>query len=125
MKKEEINVHEAISNLINERLKKHLDKKIESSTCLEIYQDIFYTLTEIFKQTAAPLGNESANILSQMYYDCVSVETSSGMQELDPNIFEKRAAFDNIPTKEIALMATMMRGTPFAPVFLSQIKKRS
>ena len=90
-----------------------------------MYQDIFYSLTEIFKESETPLGNESANFLAQMYYDCVTLQTTSGPMELDPNIFEKRATMSNIPTKELALMATMMKGTPFASPLISEIKRRS
>lgn len=118
-------LHETISKLLTDKLSRNKDKKLDRETCTSIYQDIFYTLTELFKQSETPLGNESANLLSQMYYDCVTVQTTSGPMELDPNIFEKRASLDNIPTKEIVLMATMLNGTPFAPIFISAVKKRS
>lgn len=114
--------HEAITKLLTDRLQKRLHEKLDRSTCTEIYQDIFFTLSEIVKEAETPLSNESVNLLAQMYYDSVTV---NGNQELDPNIFSQRAKIENIPTNELALMATMMNGTPFAPIFISSIKRRS
>ena len=116
------NVHETISKLLTDRLQRRLDQKLDRSTCMEIYGDIFYSLTELIKESQTPLSNESVNLLSQMYYDAVTI---NGNQELDPNIFTKRASVNEIPTNELALMATMMSGTVFGDVFISAIKKRS
>ena len=118
-------LHETISKILVDRLERNKGKNLNRETCTSIYQDIFYSISEILKESNTPLGNESANFLSQMYYDCVSIQTTSGTLELDPNIFEKRAKLENIPTKEIALMATMMRGTPLVAPFVSEIKRRS
>jgi len=118
-------LHQAISKLLTDRLAKNNGKRLNRETCTEIYQDIFFSITELFKESSTPLGNEAANLLAQMYYDCVTLQTSSGNSELDPSIFEKRASTDNVPTKELALLATMMNGTPFAPVFISAVKRRS
>lgn len=115
-------VHESISSLLNERLKKRISEKVDKSTCLEIYQDIFYTLTEVFKQSEVPLENEAVNLLAQMYYDSVTINDN---EELDPHIFTQRASLNNVPTKQLALLATMMRNTPFMPIFLSEIRKRN
>ena len=115
-------LHETLSRLLNDRLQRRIDQKLDRSTCMEIYGDIFYSLTEVIKQSETPLCNESVNLLSQMYYDSVSI---NGNQELDPNIFTKRASIEEIPTKELALMATMMNGTPFGDIFISAVKKRS
>jgi hypothetical protein len=57
-----------------------------------------------------------------MYYDSVVV---NGNQELDPTIFTQRAKIENIPTKQLALMATMMNGTPFGDIFIAAVKRRS
>ena len=114
--------HESISNLLTGRLQKRLHEKLDSSVCTEIYQDIFFTLTEVIKEAKTPLSNESVNLLSQMYYDSIVV---NGNQELDPNIFTQRAKIDNIPTRELALLATMMHGSPFASILVHAVKKRS
>jgi hypothetical protein len=114
--------HEAICGLLNDRLQRRLNDKLDRSVCMEIYGDIFFSLTEVIKEAQTPLDNEAVNLLAQMYYDSVTV---NGNQELDPSIFTQRAKMENIPTKELALLATMMNGTPFAPIFISEIKKRS
>ena len=115
-------VHETISKLLTDRLQRRLDQKLDRSTCMEIYGDIFFTLTEIVKQAGTPLDNESVNLLSQMYYDSVTV---NGNEDLDPTIFTQRAKIENIPTKQLALMATMMNGTPFGDIFITAVKRRS
>lgn len=115
-------IHDSVVNLLNERLKKKINEKFDRASCLEIYQDIFYTLTEVFKQSDTPLENEAVNLLAQMYYDTVTI---NGNQELDPNIFTQRANLENVPTKQLALLTTMMRGTPFMVFFISEIKKRT
>lgn len=115
-------VHEIISKLLTDRLQRNLDNKLDRATCMEIYGDIFYSITEIIKQAGTPLNNEAVNALSQMYYDSVTV---NGNQELDPTIFTQRAKLENIPTKELALMATMMNGTPYGDIFITAVKSRS
>ena len=115
-------VHETISKLLTDRLQRRLDQKLDRSTCMEIYGDIFYTITEIVKQARTPLDNEAVNLLSQMYYDSVTV---NGKEDLDPSIFTQRANIENVPTKELALMATMMSGTPIGDIFISAVKRRS
>ena len=114
-------LHETILTLITERLIRRKGEKFNTSVCSEIYQDIFFSLTEIFKEAKTPLCNESVNFLAQLYYDAVTINDN---QELDPNIFTQRASLNNIPTKEIVLMATMMSGTPFAHPFIFEAKKR-
>jgi hypothetical protein len=115
-------LHQSISKLITERLARRAGEKLDSSTCSSIYQDIFFTLAEVFKEAQTPLCNESVNLLSQMYYDSIKINNTI---ELDPNIFTQRASLKNIETKEIALLATMMNGTTFAPVFIEEVRKRS
>ena len=118
-------VHEAISTLLNDRLQKRINQKLSKETCVEIYQDIFFSLSEIVKEAQTPLSNESVNLLAQMYYDSIDIKTSAGPMQLDPNIFTQRAKVENIPTKELALLGTMMSGTPFGDVFISAVKRRS
>jgi hypothetical protein len=116
------NLNETITQFLIGALSKKKGEKLTSQVCSEIYQDIFSSLTKIFEQTSAPLSNESANYIAQMYYDSVTI---NGDQELDPNIFTERACLSKISTKEIALMAMMFNHTPFATSFISEIKKRS
>lgn len=115
-------LHEVMTQLLTNRLQKRVQQKLDPTTCSEIYQDIFFSLSEVVKQSGTPLSNESVNLLSQMYYDSVTV---NGNQELDPNIFTQRASPDNIPTKELALLATMMNKTPFGDIFVHEVKRRS
>ena len=119
------NINDAVSKLLTDRLQKRVSSSLNRQTCTEIYQDIFYTLSEIVKESETPLSNESVNLLSQMYYDSVDLQTSSGPMGLDPNIFTQRAKIENIPTKELALLGTMMSGTPFGDVFIGAVKRRS
>jgi hypothetical protein len=116
------NVHDVLNKLLIDRLQRRMDQKFDRVTCMEIYGDIFYTLTELMKESQTPLNNEAVNMLAQMYYDAVTI---NGNQELDPNIFTQRAKVENVPTNELALMATMMNGTPFGDFFISAAKKRS
>ena len=120
MKNNELN--SAINKLITDRLKRRIDQKLDRATCIEIYGDIFYTLSEVIKESQTPLDNESVNLLSQMYYDSIKI---NGNHELDPTIFTQRAKIENIPTKELALLATMMNGTPYGDIFIHAIKRRS
>jgi len=115
-------LHESMSALITERLVRRKGEKLTSVVCNEIYQDIFFSLTEVFKEAQTPLSNESVNLLAQLYYDSVTI---NGNQDLDPHIFTQRAKLSNIETKELALLATMMNGTPFAAPFIGEIKRRS
>lgn len=115
-------MHETLSKLLTDRLQRRVDQKFDKAACMEIYGDIFYTLSEIIKESQTPLSNEAVNMLSQMYYDAVTV---NGNQELDPTIFTKRAKTEEIPTHELALMATMMNGTPFGDFFIEAVKRRS
>lgn len=116
------NVNEVMTRLLSSKLQKRLNTSLNKDVCLEIYQDIFFTISEVVKESQTPLCNESVNLLAQMYYDSVVINNG---QELDPTIFTKRASTDEIPTKELALMATMMNGTVFGDVFIAAIKKRS
>jgi hypothetical protein len=115
-------LHETISQLLVERLSKRKGENLNSTVCSEIYQDIFFSLSEIVKEASIPLTNESVNFIAQMYYDAVTI---NGGQELDPNIFTQRANLLNIETKEVALMAMMFNHTPFAVPFISEVKRRS
>ncbi len=92
------NLHETISKLLVERLSKRKGQKLDKSACIEIYSDIFFSLSEIIKQSEVPLCNESVNLLSQMYYDSVVI---NGHEELDPNIFTQRAKMEILRQKSL------------------------
>ena len=114
--------HDAISKLLIERLSKRKNQKLNKATCIEISNDIFFTLYKVIKNASTPLSTESVNFLAQMYYDSIDINET---QELDPNIFTQRAKLENIETKEIALLAVMLNGTEFATPFITEVKRRS
>lgn len=120
----ERSVHNAISGLLAQKLKKFSDesKTLNVLTCTQIYTEIFECISEIIKETEMPLCNESVNYIAQQYYDAVLINNN---QELNPNIFTQRAKLENIQTKEIALLAMMFKGTDFSLPLLAEIKKRS
>lgn len=118
-------VHETLTKILNERLQKRLQQSLNREICSEIYQDIFFTLSEIIKEAGTPLNNEAVNLLAQMYYDSVDLQTTSGPMGLDPNVFTQRAKLENVPTNELVLLGTMMSGTPFGDVFIGAVKRRS
>jgi hypothetical protein len=114
--------HESVGPLLETVLLKYKEKDLNKETCIEIYATLFETLTGLFEQTKMPLGNEAANYMVQQYYDGVLI---NGRQELDPSIFTQRAKVENIPTKELALLAVMFTGTEFRIDVMSEIKRRS
>lgn len=116
------NIHESISKLIEQKIAKHVKSRFDSTTCSAIYVDIFDALVNVFQTANLQITNEAVNLLSQMYYDSVSI---NGNDELDPNIFDKRAKLENVATKELSLLASMYRGTPFFEIFVYEINKRS
>lgn len=115
-------IHDSLSRLLTTRLNKHLTSKLDVTTCTTIYQDIFQCLVDVFQESGAEISNEAVNLVAQMYYDSVTI---NGGQELDPNIFTSRAKLENVPTKELAMLATMFNGTPFSPIFVHAVKRRS
>ena len=120
-----IELNTAISHVIEQKLKSHLFEKLTTSTCVNMYTDIFNSLVDIMTESNVKIGNEAMNYLAQQYYDAITITSNGTAHELDPNIFDKRAKLENIETKEIALLATMMSGTPFAIPMIHEIKRRS
>lgn len=114
--------NDVITKLLSEKLKQFNDKKLDLVICVEIYQEIFGSLVEVFEQSEAGLTNEAMNYLAQQYYDAILI---NGKEELDPNIFTQRASMDNIETKELALLAVMLNGTDFAIPLINEVKRRS
>ena len=116
------NFNEAISKLLVERLTKYQQKSLNKETCIQIYGTIFESLQEVFTSSEVQIANESLNWIAQQYYDSVAI---NGTQELDPNIFTKRASLENVETKELALLAVMLKQTPYSQPIVAMIKKRS
>lgn len=116
------NIHDSVVRLLEKKISTHVNSKFDSATCSAIYVDIFNSLVDVFKNADVHVTNEAVNLLSQMYYDSVSV---NGNNDLDPNIFDKRAKLENVATKELALLASLYRDTPFFSIFVYEIKKRS
>lgn len=116
--------NDVITKLLSEKLKRFsgTGRDLDLVSCTEIYSEIFSTLAEVFQNAQMPLTNESVNWIAQAYYDGVLI---NGRQELDPNIFTQRAKLENIQTKEIALLVTMLTGTDFVIPLVEEIKRRS
>ena len=114
--------HESASNLLVEKLSKFKNKDLNKETCISIYTTIFESLQQVFEESGSGISNEALNWIAQEYYDAVKINENN---DLDPNIFTQRAKLDQIETKELALMAMMFKGTPFAVPLVSTIKKRS
>ena len=119
-------IHDALSQLLTSRLERHNGSRLNKETCILIYSDIFDCVLNLFQESQVPISNEGVNLISQLYYDCVTIKDNQGSaQELDPNVFDKRAKLENMETKEIAMLATMFNGTPFAPILVHAVKRRS
>lgn len=118
------NFYDAVTKLLVQNMEKFKGKPLSRGTCLEIYTTIFQTLQEVMESSGANenLSNEGLNWLAQAFYDSVAV---NGTEETDPNIFTQRASLDNVPTKELAFLAVMLKGTPFAGPVVATIKRRS
>lgn len=119
-------IHDSLSVLLTKKLEKHSGSRLNVETCTSIYRDIFDCILEVFQESHTEVSNEGVNLLAQMYYDSISIkDNNGGTQELDPNIFDKRAKLENLETKELAMMAVLFNGTPFAPLFIHAVKRRS
>lgn len=117
-------VNEPLTKLLNSRLQKYTknSSSLTKETCLSIYQDIFDCIVEVVQSANVKLNNESVNYLAQQYYDAIKINSS---EELDPSIFTQRAKLEEIETKELALLAVMMNGSPFCAPLLREVKRRS
>jgi hypothetical protein len=115
-------IHESISRLLSLRLDKYKNQSLNDEICLKIYCDIFDCFVDLFQESNIKISNESMNFVSQMYYDAIKINST---QELNPNIFDKKASLKNIETKELAMLATMLNGTVFAEPFIIEVKRRS
>lgn len=121
------NALEAIIKVIDMKLKQLLDKmsnkKFDKAACIEAYTTIFNTVTEILSEsTPTKLSNEAMNYVAQQLYDCVTVGDNG---DLDPTIFTQRSTLENIPTKELLVIAAVFNGNPLVIPIVKEIKKRS
>lgn len=119
-------IHDSLSLLIVKKLERYNGSRLNRETCLAIYRDLFECLVEVFGESGINLTNESVNLIAQMYYDMITIKDSVGnVQDLDPNIFDKRAKMENIEIKELAMLATLFNSTPIGSVLVHSIKRRS
>jgi hypothetical protein len=117
------NLHQTIAPLLQTRLSRFEGRgaKLDRTTCLEIYSEIFNVFVDVISSTDAKLSNEGMNYVAQQYYDGILI---NGHQELDPDIFDKRASMDNIPTPELCIIGAMLRGTEFLRPVVKALKSR-
>ena len=116
------NIKESVEKRLLPKLQKYKSEKLNSSTCIAIYQEIFETFVDIFEGAGVQVSNEAMNLVCQMHYDAVTI---NGNQELDPGIFSQRASVKNVETKELALLGSLFSNTPFATPFILEVKNRS
>jgi hypothetical protein len=115
-------IYDSLTQLLVKKLEKHRSSKLDTASCVLIYNDIFECVTEVFQGANIQISNEAMNMVCQMYYDAITINEN---HELDPNIFSQRASAKNIATKELALLGTLFSGTPFSTAFIAEIKRRS
>lgn len=121
-----------IEKLLNTKLQNALADKVTNvndldvSRCTEIYHMIFSTLVEIFSnpnlKTNVSLTNEAMNYLAQQFYSEIRINDSI---ELNPNIFTEKAKLENIDTKELVFLLSIMQDSLCYVDIIKQIKKRS
>jgi len=116
------NIQESVEKLLLPKLQKYKSEKLNSTTCIAIYQDIFETFVDVFEGANVKISNEAMNVICQMYYDVITI---NGNQELDPHIFSQRANVKNVETKELAMLGTLFSNTPFSAPFIYEVKRRS
>lgn len=116
------NFYSSASKLLLQNLEQYKSKSLNRDVCMSVYVTIFDTLAHLFTESNVKVTNESLNWLAQAFYDSITINRN---QELDPNIFDKRADLGNIETKELALLAVMLKNTPLAAPIVATIKRRS
>ena len=118
---------ESFQKLLSQNLAKYLPQSGEcepltSIVCTKIYETIYQTVVYVLENSEVKISNESVNYVSQQYYDGVLI---NGNQELDPNIFEKRAKLDNVCNKDLLVIASLLDGTDFKYPVLEVLKRRN
>lgn len=109
--------------LLNERFRVFIDndRKLDKSTCSEIYQVIFNCLVDVLKQSSVQLKNETVNWIAQSYYSSLKI---NGGHELNPNIFTQKAKLEEIESRELALVAMLLQGTDFSAEVIHFLKTK-
>lgn len=119
-------VHESITKLLESNLvhtqQTHNITKLNLYACTKFYESIFNTVVEVVQNAQLKIDNEAVNYVAQQYYDGTLI---NGKHELDPNIFDKRATLDNVPTKELIVLAAMFKGTDFLSPVVKVLKSRN
>jgi hypothetical protein len=114
-------VFDAISKMIEQKLFVYKNESINPLICLKIYQEIFSTFTEVLNNSKIQISNEALNYVAQLFYDMVKINNN---KELDPNIFTQRASLDNVETKDLKIIITILKGSPVALIPFEELKKR-
>ena len=122
--KQEENFFTAFSRLLSERLAKitmDQNRKLDASTCRSIFVTIYEVVHQISKEGELYLSNEGLNYVAQQFYDGLLI---NGNQELDPNIFDKRAKLENISSKDLVSVLALFGGTDFRFDVIQELKGR-
>lgn len=115
--------HASFSKLLEQNLKKFCDSRsLDKETCIKIYQTIYETVIQILEGSEVVVSNEAVNYVAQCYYDGVLINNN---QELDPNIFDRRAKLENIANKDLVVLIALLTGTEFVIPVKDTLKKRS
>lgn len=115
--------HTAFSRLLEQNLKKFCDgRSLDKNVCTEIYRTIYSTVIVVLEGSNVFISNESVNYLAQTYYDATVINNN---QELDPNIFDKRAKLDNISNKDLVTLSAILAGTEFIIPVNQMLKTRN
>lgn len=114
---------DSLNSIIEERVKllftEHL--KVDDSTASRVYQAIFNVFEEVLGNAKLKITNEAMNYVAQMYYDTIEYAPGQGF---NPNIFTQRAKLENIPTSDILILVTVLKGSIFAVPLFHEFKRR-
>lgn len=115
--------HTAFSQLLEVSFESFKGEKLNRTTCIKFYTMIFNSLTDLLMKSGIQICNEAANYVAQCYYDGVVLNENE--QGLDPNVFTQRAKLENIPTKDLGLIAVMLKKTDFVWPLIEELKRRN
>jgi len=115
--------YESFSRLLSQNLTKFTDgRPLDKTTCLAIYETVFGTVQLIAENAELKISNECCNYVAQQFYDGILINNN---QELDPNIFDKRARLENINNKDLVTMLALFEGTDFKIEVIEALKRRN